>query len=1228
MGVTVSTEDVSLLQDFGSKSKEEQEKVIEKAGFVVEETDKRIAEYMALADSQAVVVRRLCELVYNKTKDSMIEEAQQQMVLARQEWEQHTEIKERSMKQELQKLLDVVNKKDYLISHETSVVEEITSTNESERSGASNGNGLFEGQNFYDSDSQSSGFNERLHKELNIGSCVTKSDTNENEMKGIRTTKGKNMSIHRAADVENQEHYHIGIRSYTISGKLSDQQKIDYVKNLIQKYNISYQSIDARFVNGHTYIVVAVSSNDEVEKILDTSGKDREFPYKFIPIISLNATLNEQVIWLTKVDKSFSQQEVCEAVINTLGEVQHIKKIEYRYNNSFRVTIKVTCSDVTFNNTWSIEIGKGRAEVWPERLSTEEKKKRKTFKAWINNVDKDTTESSFARQLYNFNAKSWLLVDSGNTRRLEVTFDNNQDMLRCVKKEFVFEGRGYRWEMENNDNKQIRNFNKSIKKEREIMCYNCGSMGHMAKFCQNNNFQQQGYRNQERVKSEEIGLRCYSCARDCRNEYSNSFNGTGKQGYENQEKFQSQNHQRQDYNIEYQRGMEIDLINNDMQGMVLRMEVTTSGNTEVANNFKSIKTKERSGKGIEELKVEEIDHHNSNKRGREQNIEILDNINIRTKKNKKIDKNRYKNIQKQIKTDKNIKKLAVYNVQGLGKEDKYGLLVDALKENKWDILGLCETKLKSEAAKFRFIGLDNYISYSACNENSSKEGVTLLIKKSLAYHVTNIERIEGVAIKVDLVFKNKVKNFRCILIYRPIEKLENVVKVQEIQDKLTKWNDCDYDKWDLVVMGDLNEHYKVEEFLDKGLNSVKGKKCKIINWLLKNNFIDSEYIINSFNVDSNFTWKSGNNCSRIDYIWIRDSMDFLLEDFKAFEFEDFVESDHRLIEIKLKDINEEIKEREEVTLDVSEVSTILDRNKVQEKWKEFAEIIENKLKVSIANEYDMGIEGTWKMIKDCFMEGEKILPKKEIKKMRVLGNDLLLRDKEFKKILQIYQRSKKIRTRFKKLKKVIAMQLDEISQIDKVLYDNNRKIINHNNLTMQEEYKFNTYKLEEINQENWESLNNKVKNIKKDLENIGERIKHKQIREKIIKRQQLAISNPGSFIRKIFENKKRHVIDFSRLVCKHEEEIDIIVDKEEIKNKVYVHYKEWTKKRSIDMNEWDYWKHEYELRTDIDECIYESLMEQIELSEFEEILASTNNWRAPGISGITYDFMKHSGNIG
>uniref|UniRef100_U9TPK3 CCHC-type domain-containing protein n=1 Tax=Rhizophagus irregularis (strain DAOM 181602 / DAOM 197198 / MUCL 43194) TaxID=747089 RepID=U9TPK3_RHIID len=913
MGVTVSTEDVSLLQDFGSKSKEEQEKVIEKAGFVVEETDKRIAEYMALADSQAVVVQRLCELVYNKTKDSMIEEAQQQMVLARQEWEQHTEIKERSMKQELQKLLDVVNKKDYLISHETSVVEEITSTNESERSGASNGNGLFEGQNFYNSDSQSSGFNERLHKELNIGSCVIKSDTNENEMKEYR----------------------------------------------------------------RTYIVVAVSSNDEVEKILDTSGKDREFPYKFIPIISLNATLNEQVIWLTKVDKSFSQQEVCEAVINTLGEVQHIKKIEYRYNNSFRVTIKVTCSDVTFNNTWSIEIGKGRAEVWPERLSTEEKKKRKTFKAWINNVDKDTTESSFTRQLYNFNAKSWLLVDSGNTLRLEVTFDNNQDMLRCVKKEFVFEGRGYRWEMENNDNKQIRNFNKSIKKEREIMCYNCGSMGHMAKFCQNNNFQQQGYRNQERVKSEEIGLRCYSCARDCRNEYSNSFNGTGKQGYKNQEKFQSQNHQRQDYNIEYQRG-----------------------NPQLQHQYRQQFREQRYGNRFNQQRYA----GNGSQNG-----------------------------------DKNIKKLAVYNVQGLGKEDKYGLLVDALKENKWDILGLCETKLKSEAAKFRFIGLDNYISYSACNENSSKEGVTLLIKKLLAYHVTNIERIEGVAIKVDLVFKNKVKNFRCILIYRPIEKLENVVKVQEIQDKLTKWNDCDYDKWDLVVMGDLNEHYKVEEFLDKGLNSVKGKKCKIIN---------------CFNVDSNFTWKS--------------------EDFKAFEFEDFVESDHRLIEIKLKDINEEIKEREEVTLDVSEVSTILDRNKVQEKWKEFAEIIENKLKVSIANEYDMGIEGTWKMIKDCFMEGEKILPKKEIKKMRVSGNDLLLRDKEFKKILQIYQRSKKIRTRFKKLKKVIAMQLDEISQIDKVLYDNNRKIINHNNLTMQEEYKFNTYKLEEINQENWESLNNKV----------------------------------------------------------------------------------------------------------------------------------------------------------
>lgn len=38
-------------------------------------------------------------------------------------------------------------------------------------------------------------------------------------------------------------------------------------------------------------------------------------------------------------------------------------------------------------------------------------------------------------------------------------------------------------------------------------------------------------------------------------------------------------------------------------------------------------------------------------------------------------------------------------------------------------------------------------------------------------------------------------------------------------------------------------------------------------------------------------------------------------------------------------------------------------------------------------------------------------------------------------------------------------------------------------------------------------------------------------------------------------------------------------------------------------------------------------MEEIQYEEFKEILETTNNWKAPGNSGISYDFIKHSGKL-
>lgn len=78
--------------------------------------------------------------------------------------------------------------------------------------------------------------------------------------------------------------------------------------------------------------------------------------------MSLDVTLNEQVVWINRVDKKFDNVDITDVITRLLGEVQHIKKIEYRFDNSYRVVTKVTCSNVEFNNCWSIQIKDSRAK--------------------------------------------------------------------------------------------------------------------------------------------------------------------------------------------------------------------------------------------------------------------------------------------------------------------------------------------------------------------------------------------------------------------------------------------------------------------------------------------------------------------------------------------------------------------------------------------------------------------------------------------------------------------------------------------------------------------------------------------------------------------------------------------------------------------------------------------------------------------------------------------------
>jgi hypothetical protein len=312
------------------------------------------------------------------------------------------------------------------------------------------------------------------------------------------------------------------------------------------------------------------------------------------------------------------------------------------------------------------------------------------------------------------------------------------------------------------------------------------------------------------------------------------------------------------------------------------MDAQTSADSNISNNT-NIRGEmdEVMGEG-DKMKIEDDGGNLGSK-----NDNYKNNREIKEENNKK--KRRKINKNKDIK----IEKIGTYNVQGLGSENKKHLLKQSLNIGKWDLLGLSETKLKKNQVKF-FFNFNRYRAFNSCNE-SAKEGVSILVYNRLADHVTNIDEVEGLAIKIDLVFNRSKKNLKCIQIYGPIKKPKNDSKITEIISKLDKWFKCDKEKWNIIVMGDLNEHYQVEKFINTGLTNIKGKKNRVINWLIKNDFVNSAFIKHSISINEQFTWKSGNNQSRIDYIWVYNELEFSIEDIIVYDFDDYVKSDHNII---------------------------------------------------------------------------------------------------------------------------------------------------------------------------------------------------------------------------------------------------------------------------------------------------------------------------------------------
>ena len=158
--------------------------------------------------------------------------------------------------------------------------------------------------------------------------------------------------------------------------------------------------------------------------------------------------------------------------------------------------------------------------------------------------------------------------------------------------------------------------------------------------------------------------------------------------------------------------------------------------------------------------------------------------------------------------------IATYNIRSLSSEERLLELEEELKEIKWDILGLAETRRCGESIKKL---ASRNILYTNGKINKRQSGVGFLINKSLANNVTEFksvsDRLAFIILKINTNYSVKI-----VQVYAPTTAHEDE-EVEELYDELADIMDNKTTHY-TIVMGDFNAKIGTR---NQGEENVMGK---------------------------------------------------------------------------------------------------------------------------------------------------------------------------------------------------------------------------------------------------------------------------------------------------------------------------------------------------------------------------------------------------------------------
>ena len=137
--------------------------------------------------------------------------------------------------------------------------------------------------------------------------------------------------------------FHVGILCSAFNGSIAELY--DYVKATLIKNGINYLKIFNTFYNGNGYMMVSLTSKDDVTKVLDIQEQHQP---KFIRCQKLDRTYGKRTVIFKKVPKDLVVSDISRAVTENFGQTLNIRIEENENFNEVTCEVDLIISDYDF----------------------------------------------------------------------------------------------------------------------------------------------------------------------------------------------------------------------------------------------------------------------------------------------------------------------------------------------------------------------------------------------------------------------------------------------------------------------------------------------------------------------------------------------------------------------------------------------------------------------------------------------------------------------------------------------------------------------------------------------------------------------------------------------------------------------------------------------------------------------------------------------------------------